>query len=97
MTITPDNDETIRPSILKRAMDHLGSAIAVSLRRGDAYTRYSVSQYLILLPSVSYEDSNTVMYRIVRNYRKSYPHKELNVHYSIQALMPEQEETNSLI
>lgn len=97
MTITPGNDETLRPSILKRAMDHLGSAIAVSLRRGDAYTRYSVSQYLILLPSVSYEDSNTVMYRIVRNYRKSYPHKELNVHYSIQALMPEQEGTNSLI
>ena len=70
-------------------MNHLNSAIADSLRRGDAYTRYSVSQYLILLPAVSYEDSDAVMHRIIRNYRKSYSRKELNIHYSIQVLLPE--------
>lgn len=89
MTIVPEDNETISPSFLKRAMNHLSSAIADSLRRGDAYTRYSVSQYLILLPAVSYKDSDAVMHRIIRNYRKSYSRKELNVHYSIEALLPE--------
>lgn len=91
MTIAAKGHETPRPSFLKNAMNHLGNAIAASLRRGDAYTRYSSSQYLVLLPSASYEDSKGVMQRIIRNYRKSYNRKELNIHCSIQALLPEQE------
>lgn len=91
LTIIPDKDESFRPIFLKRAMKHLGSAITDSLRRGDAFTQYSTSQYLILLPSASYEDSSAVMQRIIRNYRKAYPHKELNILYSLQALLPEQD------
>ena len=42
------------------AMSQLHSAIQYSLRRGDVFTRYSVSQYLIMLPTVSFENGARV-------------------------------------
>ena len=69
-------------------MGHLGDATTNSLRHGDVYTRYSVSQYLILLPSASYENGKMVMQRIIRNYKKAYIRKELTVHYTLQAVSP---------
>ena len=63
-------------------MGHLGDATTNSLRHGDVYTRYSVSQYLILLPSASYENGKMV------NSKKAYIRKELTVHYTLQAVSP---------
>ena len=51
LTLYEEEGSEAKSYFLKRAMEHLDDAIAASLRRGDVYTRYSVSQYLILLPS----------------------------------------------
>jgi len=91
LTLSEEEGSEAKSYFLKRAMEHLSEAIASSLRRGDAYTRYSISQYLILLPSASFEDGEMVMNRIVRNYKKSYNRKELSVSYSLQALLPDNE------
>lgn len=89
LTLYEEEGSEAKSYFLKRAMEHLDDAIAASLRRGDVYTRYSVSQYLILLPSASYEDGDMVMNRIVRNYKKSYNRKELSLIYSLQPLLPD--------
>lgn len=91
LTLYEEEGSEAKSYFLKRAMEHLSEAIASSLRRGDAYTRYSISQYLILLPSASYEDGKMVMNRIVRNYKKAYNRKELSIRYSLQALLPDKD------
>lgn len=90
LTLYEEEGSEAKSYFLKRAMEHLDESIAASLRRGDVYTRYSVSQYLILLPSASYEDGDMVMNRIVRNYKKSYNRKELSLIYSLQPLLPDE-------
>lgn len=85
-----DEDGTLPKSfITARAMTNLGAAIASSLRQGDVYTRYSVSQYMIMLPTASYENGEMVLQRIIRNFRKLYIRKELIVNYSLQAILPD--------
>lgn len=88
LTLANEDGSLPKSSVLVRAMDHLNNATASSLRLGDVYTRYSVSQYMILLPTASYENGESVMQRIVRNYKKLYMRKELVVHYSLRALAP---------
>jgi len=75
------------PSLTK-AMKHLNTAVSTSLRCSDAYTRYSVSQYLILLPTVTSEPAETVLNRICVSFRKLYNRKDLMVDYSLQPVLP---------
>lgn len=71
------------------AVSQLHDAIQFSLRRGDAFTRYSVSQFLILLPTINYENAEMVMKRIVRNFKKDNPHSKAVLTYKLQPLAPE--------
>lgn len=71
------------------AVGQLHNAIQFSLRRGDVFTRYSVSQYLILLPTVNYENAEMVMKRIIRNFKKDNPHSKAVLTYKLQPLAPE--------
>ena len=89
LTICEEDGELPKSFIMNRAMTHLATAIASSLRQGDAYTRYSVSQYMIMLPTASYENGEMVLLRIIRNFRKLYIRKELVVNYSLQAISPD--------
>lgn len=89
LTVCEEDCELPKSFILNRAMTHLATAIASSLRLGDAYTRYSVSQYMIMLPTASYENGEMVLERIIRNFRKLYIRKELMVKYSLQAISPD--------
>lgn len=89
LTICEEDGELPKSFIMNRAMTHLATAIASSLRQGDAYTRYSVSQYMIMLPTASYENGEMVLQRIIRNFRKLYIRKELVVNYSLQAISPD--------
>ena len=77
-----------KSAFLSKAMDHLDSAIRDSLRCSDVYTRYSISQYLILLPTVTSEKGEMVMKRIITNFRKLYNRKDLTVDYKLQPVLP---------
>lgn len=59
------------------------------LRRGDVFTRYSVSQFLIMLPAINYENGEMVMKRIIRNFKKDNPHSKAVLTYKLQSLVPE--------
>ncbi|MEG0216546.1 MAG: SARP family transcriptional regulator, partial [Hungatella sp.] len=64
----------------------LGDAICSSLRRGDAYSRYSVSQYMVLLPTATYEDGVLVLKRIIQDFHRLYTRKNILVNYSLQTI-----------
>ena len=68
------------------AMGQLRKAIQFSLRRGDVFTRYSVTQYLILLPTISYENCEMVLKRIVKNFKADNPHTKVTLTYKMQSI-----------
>jgi len=54
-------------------MHRLSETIRTSLRSGDVYTRYSISQYLVMLPNVSAENGAKVLDRIATAFRRENP------------------------
>lgn len=70
------------------AMERLRDVIGKSLRQGDVYTRYSVSQYLVMLPLANFENAEMVMNRVTRNFKRTYPKMEILLHYSALPLDP---------
>lgn len=88
LTISSLKGDLLKPAVQTRAMDELGEAIRTSLRRGDIYSRYSVSQYLMLLPTATYENGEMVLKRIIRNFKKAYSRKDLSITYSLQGIVP---------
>ena len=55
---------TLKPEIQARAMERLRASIQKALRSSDVYARYSVSQFILLLSSATFENSEMVMNRI---------------------------------
>lgn len=88
LTLTDLNGQLLKPAILTKAMDEMNETIRSSLRRGDVFTRYSISQYMILLPTATYENGEIVLRRITQTFRKQYTRRDLMVSYSLQAVLP---------
>jgi DNA-binding SARP family transcriptional activator len=86
ITIIDPFGKPLSAKTISVSMDRLKETIASSLRRGDVFTRYSVSQYLIMLQSASYEKSEMVIKRIYRNYKKSYPKSKVDLHFKMLPL-----------
>ena len=70
---------------LSSAMDSLADCIVLSLRHTDVFTRYSVSQYLLLLPLASYENSCMAVGRVLRAFSKKHPRSTLKISFTVQA------------
>lgn len=89
MSVTDGHNQVVENKKHQNAaMAQLHHAIQYSLRRGDVFTRYSVSQYLILLPTISYENCEMVLKRIQRNFRADNPHTKVTITYKLQPLTP---------
>lgn len=87
LTVRLENGELPKTSVMVRAMDALKRAISGSLRRGDVYARYSIAQYIILLPTASYENGCSVMKRISTSFKKEYFRKDLVIDYALQSVL----------
>lgn len=88
LTITDTNSQAPRTALLNKAMTALEDAIRSSLWRGDVFCRYSISQYLILLPTATYENGCIALRRIINNFYNQYHNRTILVSYSLQALLP---------
>ena len=73
---------------LDRVVENLQELIRASLRRGDIVARCSVSQFILLLPHANYENSRMVCDRIIKAFRRMYPHSPAALHTSIHPLEP---------
>lgn len=88
MSVTDGNNQMVENKKHQNAaMGQLRNAIQYSLRRGDVFTRYSVSQYLILLPTISMENCEMVLKRILHNFRINNPNTKVTVTYKMQPLI----------
>lgn len=73
---------------LLRVMENLETQIRVNLRRGDAATRCSISQYILMLPQANYENSCKVCERIVKAFYRKHPHTPATVQFTVHPLNP---------
>jgi DNA-binding SARP family transcriptional activator len=68
------------------AGDKLKEAILSSLRKGDVVAPYSTSQYVVLLPVISYENAQKVVDRVLQKFRFLYRKNNLKVISTINAV-----------
>lgn len=86
LTISDRNGNLPEPDVLKISVERLRNAILNSLRKGDVVTTYSASQYIIMLPLVSYENAENIVDRIVRRFRFEYRKDNVRVTTKISML-----------
>lgn len=88
LSLTGAEETPLARHSLDRAMNNLEELILSQLRRGDAFTRCSASQFVLLLPQASYENSQMVCTRIARAFVRQYPHSPAVLHSSVLPLLP---------
>lgn len=88
VTVSDRRGRTLKPEIQTRAMERLKQAIKESLRSSDAFARYSVSQYILLLPTTTYENGERAMRRVLSCYNRNYVRKDVAVNYSLSPVLP---------
>jgi DNA-binding SARP family transcriptional activator len=86
LTITLSNGEIPSNSILQTAMERLLEIITCCLRKYDIVSRYSSSQYILMLPSCNYIDCNMVLKRIVDYFFFKNTKSLLRISYTIEEI-----------
>lgn len=92
ISVRPAKDTPLPRHSLDRVMDHLQDVIRRHLRRGDAATRCSASQFALLLPQATYANGQMICSRITRAFVRQFPHSPAVLHVSLQPLRPGREE-----
>ena len=83
-------DDLPNQKTMNRVMDSLYDIIRRTLRRGDIFTRYSLNQYLVMLPTTTFETSNMVMERIKKVYRREFPNTAVTLRCSTTPVTPDE-------
>lgn len=85
MAAKPDG---VQPTVkqVNNYTEKLSECIRVSLRRCDVYAKYSVSQFILMLPTTTYRNCELVMSRLLKRFNREYPRCGMDVNYSIQPL-----------
>lgn len=97
LTLSDLKGKLLSQPFLNKGMDLLRNSIRSSLRRGDVFCRYSVSQYMLLLPTATYESGEMVLRRITQNFHRTYTRRDMIVNYSLQAVTPAQRKAGTII
>ena len=82
------NGEALTIKRCAETMDALHDAISCALRAGDVFTRFSRDQYLMMLPSSSYENASMVLKRIIAAYQHTLSGMTTQLKYSILPVLP---------
>ena len=72
--------------LLNDYMDKLAECIQTTLRRGDVVSKYSVSQYVLLLPAPTAESGALALGRVISRFVGRYPRCPLLLRPSVQAI-----------
>ena len=91
-TLVPRKDKELSVNKRERIIANFGETIRCSLRRGDAASRCSASQYVVLLPRANYEDSCKVCERIAKSYYQNYTRLDAEFRFEVFPILPDQEE-----
>ena len=86
ITVSSSVGEVPPLDVLNPAMDHLLECIRGNLRRGDVISRYSVAQYVLMLPTANFEDGEMVMERIVSAFHRKSRKGSVRLTYQLRPL-----------
>ncbi|MFI3313809.1 MAG: BTAD domain-containing putative transcriptional regulator [Eubacteriales bacterium] len=88
ITVTADSRTPLTQKQLNTTMERLQDVIGLALRQNDIFTRYSLTQYLVMLPHANYENSQMVLNRVATAFRSQYPKMSVILQYKILPLDP---------
>jgi tetratricopeptide (TPR) repeat protein len=86
ITATDRQGNPLDGKALSAIMTRLGACVRESLRKGDVYSRYSAAQYIMMLPSVTYEDGRRVIERILNHYRGAHSLQDVSFSYNMETI-----------
>jgi len=93
LTISNTYEQRFDNLVLDNIMKQLLLVSQTNLRRGDTISRYSVMQYVVLLPSVTYETGRLVMDRIKKAFYNEYVKSSVVLTYKLRPLCINKYET----
>lgn len=82
------DQEPLSRRSLDTAVENLRVLMLENLRQGDVVTRCSVSQLCCMLPQANYENSCAVCRRIIKAFRRQYPHSPAQIVFRVHPLEP---------
>ena len=85
-TLFSADGSDIRLDQMEQAMQCMEQAIVKSLRGVDVGTRYSSSQFLVVLLGAEKSDLRIITDRIVQNYFKLYGKRDITLSYDVADL-----------
>lgn len=88
LTLRADNDDYPDTEALERAMNALETAVITSLRIADVGTRYSSSQYIVLLLDASTDNGKMVAERVRNRFYDINTEPGVVLTYDIQMMQP---------
>lgn len=74
----------------EKIMQKIQQALLSGLRIGDVISRFSVNQFVVLLPACNYENSLHVIDRVLRKIRYSLSHTPFLINLSIEEVLPKE-------
>jgi len=94
ITVLDTTGECMQARRCSAAMEEMKSVLHRSLRSGDICSRFSSAQYLILLPTASYENGMKVLKRIQNNYNQTLIGMTSAMEYSMLPVLPAHTDAN---
>ena len=88
LSVTARDGSPLARRSLDRAMDNLQRLLGENLRKGDAASRCSVSQFVVMLPRANYEDSCMVSQRIIKAFFRQYPNSPARIQAVVSPVEP---------
>lgn len=88
LTVASQEGELPDLRLLNRAMELLLECICQSLRKGDVVSRFSPTQFVLMLPTLTYENGQMVLNRIGKRFRQEFRSKEITLHTNLLPLLP---------
>ena len=86
LTVSDSGDEPMDSLVLDQIMKQLLTAAQQNLRRGDTISRYSATQYVVLLPSVNYDTGKQVMERVKKAFYGNFIKSTVMLNYKLRPL-----------
>ena len=86
ITVSNTYEQRFDNLVLDSIMKQLLETARTNLRKGDTLSRYSAMQYVVLLPSVTYESGKMVMERIKKAFYKEYVKSSVMLTYKLRPL-----------
>lgn len=88
LTLTEDGSEIQEDEKMNDCMSKLLECVNTCLRRGDVVCRFSLCQYILLLPTITLENARAVMDRLQEHMRQLCSHEGIHLQIKIQTVSP---------